>query len=97
SHVFEFPLKIGAALPLLSYPPPPKLDTFVEVPFAANVYTFFKYYFLELGVAGTLAIMLLIGALHSLLYLKARHGGRLSAFLYAYSIYAVIMVIFDDA
>src|SRR6185437_14463040 len=68
SHVFEFPLKIGAALHLLSYTPPPKLDTFVEVPFAANVYTVFKYYFLELGVAGTLAIMLLIGALHSLLY-----------------------------
>lgn len=97
SHVFEFPLKIGAALHLLSYTPPPKLDTFVEVPFAANVYTVFKYYFLELGVAGTLAIMFLIGALHSLLYLKARHGGRLSTFLYAYSIYAVIMVIFDDA
>ncbi|MGH9585358.1 MAG: O-antigen polymerase, partial [Acidobacteriaceae bacterium] len=97
SHVFEFPLKTAAALHLLSYTPPPKLDTFVQVPFAANVYTVFKYYFLELGVTGTLAIMFLIGGLHSLLYLKARWGGRFSTFLYAYSIYAVIMVIFDDA
>lgn len=97
SHVFEFPLKIAAAFHLLSYTAPPKLDTFVEVPFAANVYTALKFYFLELGVSGTLAIMFIFGGAHSLLYLKTRHGGRLSAFLYAYSIYAVIMVIFDDA
>jgi oligosaccharide repeat unit polymerase len=97
SHVFEFPMKIAAAFHLMFYTAPPKLDTFVEVPFAANVYTVFKYYFLELGVSGTMAIMLVIGLLHSLLYLKAKMGGRLSIYLYAYSIYAVIMVIFDDA
>lgn len=97
SHVFEFPLKIAAAFHLLSYTSPPKLDTFVQVPFAANVYTVFKFYFLELGVSGVLTIMLVIGILHSLLYLKAKQGGRLSTYLYAYSIYAVIMVIFDDA
>lgn len=97
SHVFEFPMKIAATFHLLSYTAPLKLDTFVQVPFAANVYTVFKFYFLELGVSGTLAIMLIFGSLHSLLYLKARQGGRLSAFLYAYSIYAVIMVVFDDA
>lgn len=97
SHVFEFPFKVADAFHLLSYTPPPKLDTFVEIPFIANVYTVFKYYFLELGVGGTLAIMFFIGGLHTLLYLKARHGGRLSTFLYAYSIYAAIMVIFDDA
>lgn len=97
SHVFEFPLKIAAAFHLLSYTAPPKLDTFVQVPFAANVYTVFKFYFLELGVGGAIAIMFVFGLLHSLLYLKAKQGGRLSTFLYAYSIYAVIMVVFDDA
>lgn len=97
SHVFEFPLKVAAAFHLLSYTAPPKLDTFVQVPFPANVYTVFKFYFLELGTRGTLVVMFVIGSLHSLLYLKAKQGGRLSAFLYAFSIYAVIMVIFDDA
>src|SRR6185312_1595500 len=93
SHVFEFPMKIAAAFHLMSYTAPPKLDTFVEVPFAANVYTVFKFYFLELGVGGTIAIMFVFGLLHSLLYLKAQQKGRLSTFLYAYSIYAVIMVV----
>ena len=97
SHVFEFSLKIAAAFHLLSYTAPPKLDTFVQIPFAANVYTVFKFYFLELGVGGTITIMFVIGMMHSLLYLKSKQGGRLSTFLYAYSIYAVIMVIFDDA
>lgn len=97
SHVFEFPLKLASTFHLLAYTAPPKLDTFVQVPFPTNVYTVFKFYFLELGVAGTLAVMLLVGYLHSLLYLKAREGGRLSIFLYAFSVYSVIMVIFDDA
>src|SRR6185437_5145228 len=97
SHVFEFPLKIAAAFHLLSYNSPPKLDTFVQVPFAANVYTVFKFYFLELGTSGTFIVMLVIGFLHSLLYIKAKQGRRLATYLFAFSVYAVIMVIFDDA
>jgi oligosaccharide repeat unit polymerase len=97
SHTFEFPLKAAAALHLTDYTPPPKFDSFVMVPFPTNVYTVFKYYFLELGLAGTLTLMLVIGLLHSLLYLKARQGGRLSMYLFAFSLYSVFMVIFDDA
>lgn len=97
THVFEFPAKLASAFHLISYTAPPKLDTFVQVPFPTNVYTVFKFYFLELGIIGTFLIMLIIGFFHSLLYLKAKHGSRLAAYLFAFSVYAAIMVIFDDA
>jgi hypothetical protein len=61
-----------------------------------NVYTVFKFDFLELGVIGTLVLMVLIGLIHSLIYLKAKRGGRYSTYLFAYSMYTVLMVIFDD-
>lgn len=97
SHTFQFPLKLAAALHLTDYTAPPLIDKFVFVPFPTNVYTVLKFYFLELGVFGTVVLMFFVGLLHSLLYLKARRGGRFSTFLFAFSIYAVIAVIFDDA
>jgi oligosaccharide repeat unit polymerase len=97
NHTFEFPLKVASALHLTSYAPPPKLDSYVLVPFPTNVYTAFKFYFLDVGISGMLFIMLVVGLIHSLLYLKARQGGRLSLALFGYSFYAVLMVIFDDA
>lgn len=97
SHTFEFPLKAAALLHLTSYTPPPKLDAFVLVPFPTNVYTVFKFYYLEIGVAWMLALFLLIGFLHSLLYLKARYGGRLSTYFFAFSVYSALIVVFDDA
>jgi oligosaccharide repeat unit polymerase len=96
SHTFEFPLKVAAALHLTDYTMPPWLDRFVFVPFGTNVYTVFKFYFLELGTVGTVVLLLFIGLLHSLLYLKARQGGRFSLYLFAYSMFTVLMVIFDD-
>ena len=97
SHTLEFPLKVAAALHLTDYTVPSKFDTFIMVPFPTNVYTVFKFYFLELGIGGTMAVMLMIGLLHSLLYLRAKQGGRFSTFLFAMSVYSVLMVFFDDA
>jgi oligosaccharide repeat unit polymerase len=96
SHTFQLPLRLAAMLHLATYTQPPAFDSYVFVPFPTNVYTVFKFYFLELGSVGTIALMLLIGLLHSLLYLKARLGGRLSTYLFAYSMFPVLMVIFDD-
>jgi oligosaccharide repeat unit polymerase len=96
SHIFDFPLHLIAALHLADYTPPPVSDTFVFVPFPTNVYTMFKFYYLELGLAGTLTFLLIVGMFHSLLYLKARQGGRLSIYLFAYSLYPLLMVIFAD-
>ena len=97
THTFEFLMKIAAALHLTDYSPPPKLDAFVMVPFPTNVYTVFKFYFLDVGTGGILVVFLLFGIVHTLLYLKARQGGRLSRYLFAFSVYSVLMVTFDDA
>jgi oligosaccharide repeat unit polymerase len=96
SHTFDFPLKVAAALHLTDYTKPPLFDSFVFVPFPTNVYTVFKFYFIEWGTIGTVVLLLFFGLLHSLLYLKARQGGRLSTYLFAYSLFSVLIVIFDD-
>jgi oligosaccharide repeat unit polymerase len=97
SHLFQFPLRLAAALHLITdYARPPLIDSFVQVPFPMNVYTVFKFSFLELGIIGTIVLMLFVGLLHSLLYLKARQGGSFFIYLFAFSIYSVLMVIFDD-
>jgi oligosaccharide repeat unit polymerase len=97
SHTFQFPLHLAAMLHLTNYTNPPTFyDTFVFIPFPTNVYTVFKFYFLETGIIGALVLLLFVGLLHSLLYLKARQGGRFSMYLFAFSIYSVLVVIFDD-
>jgi oligosaccharide repeat unit polymerase len=96
SHTFQFPLHLAATLHLTDYTMPPVLDSFVFVPFSMNVYTIFKFYFLELGITGTLVFLLFLGLLHSLIYLKARQGGRLSMYLFALSINTVLVVIAGD-
>lgn len=97
SHVFQFPMSLLAKLHLVNnYVKPSQFDSFVFIPFQMNVYTVFKYYLVEFGVAGTFLTMLLIGLFHTLFYLKARQGGRLSMYLFAYSMYTVLLVIFDD-
>lgn len=96
SHTFKFPLRLAAALHLTNYTSPPLLDSFVFVPFPTNVYTVFKFYFLELGIVGALILLFFVGLLHSLLYLRARQGGRFSTYLFAYCMLPVLMVIFDD-
>jgi oligosaccharide repeat unit polymerase len=96
SHTFDFPLYLTDKLHLTNYTAPPQFDSFVFVPFPANVYTVFKFYFLELGTVGTMVLLLFFGLFHSLLYLKARQGGRFSTYLFAYSMYTVILVCYDD-
>jgi oligosaccharide repeat unit polymerase len=97
SHTFQFPLYLGATLHLVDYKRPPLVDSFVFVPFPTNVYTIYKFYFLELGILGILVLLLLFGFVHSLLYLKAKQGGRLSLYLFGAFICSVLMVIFDDS
>ena len=96
NHTFYFPLHIAAMLHLAKYNPPPTFDSWVYVPYPMNVYTIFKFYYLELGIFGTLALLFVVGILHSLIYLKAKQGGRLSTYLFAYSLITVITVVSDD-
>ena len=96
NHVFKFILGIASKLHLVSYTPAPLLDTFVEVPFPANVYTGYKFFITDFGIGGCLLVILGIGFLHTLLYRKARTGSELGIFLFSYSSFIAVMFIFDD-
>ena len=95
NHSFEFFFKVASTLHLLQYVPPDRFEQFIFVPFPTNVFTIFKPYVLECGVTGVLAILCVLGFIHSLLYRKAWFS-ELGLFLFALSVYTAIMVIFDD-
>jgi oligosaccharide repeat unit polymerase len=96
NYMLYFPLHIAARLHLIDYTKPPITESFVFVPFITNAYTVYGRYFIELGIIGTLALLFFFGLLHSLLYLKAKQGGRFSIYLFAYSVYTVLMVTFNN-
>jgi oligosaccharide repeat unit polymerase len=96
NYTFYFFLHMAARLHLMDYTKPQVVDSVAFVPFATNVYTVYEHYFLELGIIGTLVLLLFIGLLQSLLYLKAKQGGMFSIYLFAYSMYPILMVFFVD-
>jgi oligosaccharide repeat unit polymerase len=96
NHTFKFFLGIASALHLTAYETPAVYDNFVLVPYPANVYTVYKFYYLDFGLYGMLLAITVIGLLQTLLYRKARAGSTLSIYLFAISIFSLIMVIFDD-
>jgi oligosaccharide repeat unit polymerase len=96
NHTFKLFLTIASALGIISYTPPPALDYFLFIPFPTNVYTVYKFYFTDFGLYGTLAVITLIGFGHTLLYRKARSTSKLGLYMFALTMYPLIMVIFDD-
>jgi hypothetical protein len=81
---------------LVSYAPPPGLDRFIFIPFGTNVYTAYKFFVTDFGLGFSLAIMGMIGFFHSLLFRKAQSGSVMGLYLFALTIFPVLMVIFDD-
>lgn len=96
NHTFRFFLQIGSWLGLVSYTAAPGLDKFIFVPFGTNVYTAYKFFITDYGMWPSLAIMGLIGFLHTLLFRKAHSGSVLGLYLFSLTIFPVLMVIFDD-
>jgi oligosaccharide repeat unit polymerase len=97
NHTFQFLLKPAAVLHLTSYTPPPVLDQFIFVPLPTNVYTVYRFYLTDFGFIGALICLGVIGMLHSMLHRRARQeGSRLSLVLFGFSLFSVVMVIFDD-
>jgi oligosaccharide repeat unit polymerase len=95
-HTFKLFLGIAAHLHLLNYTPPPFLDTFIDVPFPTNVYTGYKFFYTDFGFGGCLLIVSIIGLLHAALYRKAVSGSKFGLYLFAYSVFPVLMFVFDD-
>jgi oligosaccharide repeat unit polymerase len=94
-HTFEFVLavmsKFGAPANT------PKMhDAYLFVPLPTNVYTVYKFFFTDFGVALALAAVLLIGFVQTAIYLRARAGNKVAIFLTALLVYPAVLSIFDD-
>jgi oligosaccharide repeat unit polymerase len=96
NHTFREILPVVAPFLGIKYTPAPALDEFIEVPLPVNVYTVFKFYYLDFGLSGMLVAMFLIGAGQTWLLRKALTGEHLYVFLFAVSLYPLAMVAFDD-
>lgn len=97
NHTFQFFMRIASALHIASYTPPPTLDEWIFVPFATNVYTYYKFIIVDFGVPFALLLTGIVGFVHTLLFRKAHTGSILGLYIFALSMYSVFMVIFDDA
>lgn len=95
-HTFKIFLEAGSMLSLWSYTPPPLLDSFVWVPLPANVYTGYKFYFTDFGLWGCLIAVGIISFLQTLLYRRALAGSEFSLYLFAITVFPLLMFIFDD-
>lgn len=82
----------------LNIPPKPSLNPFSEVPVPCNTYTFMFPLFHDGSFFGVALGSLMIGVIHQYLYLKfVRTRTPAWGYLYAISIYALFMTVFEDA
>ena len=96
NHTFRQILPVLAPLWGSKYVAPLPLDDFVFVPLPTNVYTVFKFYFVDFGFAGMLVAMFVIGAGQTWLFRKAFAGAHFYVFLFAISLFPLIIATFND-
>jgi oligosaccharide repeat unit polymerase len=96
NHTFRQILPMFAGVGGFHFRPSPPFDEFIFVPLPTNVYTIFKYYFVDFGTFGMLIAMFVLGAAHTWLFRKALAGSHFFVFLFALSLFPLMMVAFDD-
>lgn len=69
---------------------------FRYVPFATNVYTVFRPYWDDFGVAGAIGAMLTFGLLHGAIYRRAIRGSGPYVLMYMLAMYPLLMQVFQD-
>jgi oligosaccharide repeat unit polymerase len=97
NHTFKFFYKVASLFLKTNYTPPPLIDQFVYVPFPTNVYTVYKFYFLDFGFIGCICLIAIIGFIHTVLYRRALAINAFAIFCFSLSMYSILMVFFDDA
>jgi len=95
-HTFKVFLEAGSMLGMWNYTPPPLIDTFVWVPLGANVYTGYKFYFTDFGFWGCVIAVGLISFFQTILYRRAVAGNEFSLYLFAITVFPLVMFVFDD-
>jgi oligosaccharide repeat unit polymerase len=96
NHTFRDVLPTLAHFLEFRYTPPLLFDDQVMVPVDTTVYTLFKFYYVDFGLAGMLVVMFLLGAGQTWLFHKALTGDDLYIFLFAVSLFPLVMIVFDD-
>jgi oligosaccharide repeat unit polymerase len=75
---------------------PPVANDYVMVPLPTNVFTVFESYYVDFSFGGMLVAMFLIGVGQTWLFRKALAGIDFYIFLFAISLYPLMMAAFDD-
>ena len=96
NHTFRQILPALARISGITYTPPVAYNDFVMVPLPTNVFTVFESYYVDFGFGGMLVAMFLIGAGQTWLFRKALAGIDFYIFLFAISLYPLMMAAFDD-
>jgi oligosaccharide repeat unit polymerase len=96
NHTFKFFLSIASHLHVISYEPPPHDDFVAGLMFPTNVFTVYRYYISDFGVYGTMFMFVLYGLAQTLLYRKARTGSILGIYLFASTLYVIVLSPFSD-
>lgn len=82
----------------VAIPPKPTLNPFAEVPVPCNTYTVLFPLFHDGSFVGIFIGLFIIGAMHKVLYMKfVLSENSIWWYLYAISIYPMVMSIFEDA
>lgn len=96
NHTFSPIMKAVAAVSGMGYQAPPLVDDNVFVPFNINVYTVYKFYYVDFGLAGMLLVVGIIGFVQTYLFARARGGHAVFMFLFAVSMYPLLTSFVDD-
>jgi oligosaccharide repeat unit polymerase len=96
NHTFKLFFSAVSSLHLIQYTPAPPFDEFAPMDFPTNVYTVYKFYYTDFGIAGVLIAITLIGFFQTILYRKACTKSIFGIYLFALSMYPLIMSFFDD-
>jgi oligosaccharide repeat unit polymerase len=95
NHTFRQVMPMLGRVSGIAYAPPPAID-YIMVPLPTNVFTVFESYYADFGFGGMLLVMILIGLGQTWLFRKALTGADFYIFLFAVSLYPLMMIAFDD-
>lgn len=96
-HVFRTFFAILAAMGYVDKSSvPPTVLEFVFVPVPINVYTVYQPYVDDFGLVGALAAQFLLGVWHGIMFRRARFGHVFSVYLFAITLYPLVMQFFQD-
>lgn len=96
NHTFREILPVLNKIDDLPHLPSPPLDDPLFVPGFTNVFTAFKFYYVDFGFAGMFVAFFLIGACQTWLFGRAMARDHCYLFLFAMSLSPLVMIAFDD-